>query len=149
MITVSSREQVYTAFFNHIQADAGITSRMKTFTRRLKLWTTVAKEDQPALYMEHAGESTSVIRGLPSAHVLDVNLWVYVGTDENETGPILNPILDAIDASLAPTDAGNGQNTQTLGGLVHHCWIEGQTQIFEGNLGDEAVAIVPVKILVT
>lgn len=146
MITVNSREQVYTALFDHMQ-NSGKLSMIKVFTRRLKHWSDVQPEDQPALYMEHTGESAKVMRGLPTAHVLSVNLWIYVKTDENPTGPVLNPILDAIDASLAPQT--DGENTQTLGGLVHHCWIEGETQIFEGDLGDEAVAIVPVKILVT
>jgi len=36
---------------------------------------------------------------------------------------ILNPLLGAIDAALAP---GKVDGKQTLGGLVSHCWIEGK-----------------------
>lgn len=147
MINATSREQVYLALFNQIKNFPAIASSMKTFTRRLKLWTTVAKEDQPALFMEQGGEvTTPVPKGLPPGHVFEVNFWVYVNTNEDAAGPVLNPILDAIDKALAPAP---GAEFQTIGGLAHHCWIEGQTQIFEGNLGDEAVAIIPVKILVT
>lgn len=147
MITVSSREQVFAALFSHMQANTSLSALVKTFTRRLKHWADVPTEDQPALYMEHTGESASVTRGLPTAIVLEVNFWLYVKTSGDPTGPILNPLLDAVESALAP--ANNGEHVQTLNGLVHHCWIEGQTQIFEGDLGDEAVAIIPVKILVT
>lgn len=147
MITVSSREQVYTAFFSHMQANTNLAALVKTFTRRLKHWSDVPYEDQPALYMEHSGEAAQVVRGQPTRIVLEINLWIYVNTQGNPTGPVLNPILDAVEKSLAPIN--DGDHTQTLNGFVHHCWIEGQTQIFEGDLGDEAVAIVPVKILVT
>lgn len=147
MINVDSREEVYTAFFSHMQADTNLAALVKTFTRRLKHWSDVAVEDQPALYLVHSGESRQVVRGMPPALVLEMNLWIYVNTQGEPSGPVLNPILDAVDKSLEPVTTGD--NTQTLNGLVHHCWIEGQTQIFEGDLGDEAVAIVPVKILVT
>jgi hypothetical protein len=143
MNLISSREVAYTALYNVLWA----ASAFKTITRRLKHWSDVSPEDQPALYIEHSGEVTNVVRGQPSRIVLEVNLWVYVFTEGAETGPVLNPLLDAVELALAPSTTGD--HVQTLGGVVHHCWIEGQTQIFEGNLGEEAVAIVPVKILVT
>ena len=143
MITITSRETAYTALFALLQGLAPF----KTTTRRLKHWQDVAPEDQPALYMEHAGEVAQVVRGQPTRIVLEVNIWVYVLSGGDPVGPILNPLLDAIEMALAPSE--NGDRVLTLHGVVHHAWIEGQTQIFEGNLGDEAVAIVPVKMLVT
>lgn len=143
MNLISNRETAYVALFNKL---TGIAS-LKSCTRRLKHWQDVPAEDQPALYMEHTGESTSIVRGQPARIVLEVNLWVYVRSEGNPVGPVINPVLDAIEAALLPQN--EGDHTLTLGGLVHHCWIEGSTQIFEGDLGEEAVAIIPVKLLVT
>jgi hypothetical protein len=36
----------------------------------------------------------------------------------------------------------------TLGGLVNYCRIEGDIETDEGLLGEQAVAIIPVSILV-
>ena len=143
MNLIPNRETAYAAFFARV---SGIVL-LKTCTRRLKHWQDVAAEDQPALYMEHTGETASIVRGQPARIVLEVNLWIYARTEGNPVGPVINPLLDAIEAVLLPTN--EGDHTLTLGGLVHHCWIEGSTQIFEGDLGDEAVAIIPVKLLVT
>jgi hypothetical protein len=46
---------------------------------------------------------------------------------------------------LAPSPV---SGVQTLGGLVSHCWIEGEIEQFPGVLDGIAKAIVPVKILV-
>jgi len=146
MMTIPDRETAYLALFNWLQVSQ-YTSGIKTFTRKLKHWNDVANEDQPALYMSQTGEMAKPILGLPPAIVLECDLYLYVQTNGEEVGPIINPILDAIGNALTPPQGAD--NKQTLGGLVHHCWIEGQTQIFEGNLGDEAVATIPVKMLVT
>ena len=143
MNLIPSRETAFLALFALVQGIPGI----KTCTRRLKHWQDTAAEDQPAIYMEHTGEVTQPVRGLPSRIVLETNLWLYVRSEGQPVGPTLNPILDVIYAAFEPKN--DGDHTLTLSGLVHHCWIEGQTQIFEGDLGEEAVAIVPVKLLVT
>lgn len=143
MNTIQGREVAYTALFNKLKTIPGIT----TCTRKLKHWQDVPPEEQPALYMAHDGEVRSPVRGLPDRIVLEGFLYLYVNSQGEEVGPIINPLLDAIDGAFAP--ANDGDHAQTLGGIVHHCWIEGQTQIFEGNLGTEAVAVIPFKILVT
>ena len=145
MNTIPSRETAYVALFNQLSTLEPAT--FKTLTRRLKHWQDVPMEDQPALYMEHSGEVTQIVRGQPSRIVLEVNLWIYVRSEGEAVGPVLNPLLDAVEAVLQPKN--DGDHVLTLGGVVHHVWIEGQTQIFEGDLGEEAVAIVPVKMLVT
>jgi hypothetical protein len=145
MNTIPSRETAYTALLTKLQTLS--PSTFKTLTRRLKHWQDVPMEDQPALYMEHAGEVTQIVRGQPARVVLEVNLWIYCRSEGDPVGPVLNPLLDALDTALKPQN--DGDHVLTLGGVVHHVWIEGQTQIFEGDLGEEAVAIVPVKMLVT
>jgi hypothetical protein len=143
MKTIPNRETAYVALFSKLQS----ISQFKTVTRRLRHWQDVPSEDQPALYMEHAGELAQVVRGQPTRIVLEVNLWIYVRSEGDPVGPILNPLLDLVEKALQPQN--DGDHVLTLGGVVHHVWIEGQTQIFEGDLGEEAVAIVPVKVLVT
>jgi hypothetical protein len=143
MNMIPSRETAYVALFQKLEA-LGI---FRTVTRKLKHWADTPVEDQPALYMAQNGEVKNIVRGQPTRTVLEVELYIYVYTEGGEVGPILNPLLDAVETCLEPKN--DGDHAQTLGGLVHHCWLEGQVQIFEGNLGTEAVAIVPVKILVT
>ena len=142
-MNLASRETAFVALFNLVSGISGI----KQCTRRLQHWADIPPEELPALYMQHTGETHNPSRGLPDKIVLEVSLWLYVRSEELAVGPILNPILDAIGQAFVPSIT--GENTLTLGGVVHHCWIEGQIQIFEGDLGDEAVAVVPLKILVS
>ena len=57
-----------------------------------------------------------------------------------------NEILAAVRAVFVdPTDP---SFAQTLGGLVHKCWIEGRIQKFQGDLDGQTLIVVPIKILV-
>ena len=140
------REAVYAALFSLLAATSGI----KTSSRRLKMWTEVAPPDQPALFMVQRHESSKVTTRVPTIHELYVDIILYGnngGQDQSSTAPmsILNPIVDAIEAKLLP---GAGSMDQTLGGLVERCRIDGDIQTDEGALGDQAVVIIPVTILV-
>jgi hypothetical protein len=59
---------------------------------------------------------------------------------------ILNPLLDALEAALAPSPATGIQNLG-LPAMVQHPYIAGKIETDEGVLGDQAIAIVPVEIL--
>ena len=78
----------------------------------------------------------------------EVDFYVYGQAPDELTAPatVLNPLLDAIEAALAPPAS---SNVQTLGGLVCHAWIAGKIETDEGALGGQAVAIVPIEILVS
>lgn len=142
---INSRESIYAALMSHLRSNAGLREVVKTFTRRLKHWSEVSAEDQPALYLELSGESRTTVTNRPPIITLESNIWLYVKTEDAEVGPILNPILDIIEAAFKTFDG----HTETLGGLVHRVWIEGSTQIYEGNLADEAVAVIPLRIMTT
>ena len=142
MKTVNSREIVWGALFDALRAIPCIN----LCTRKLKAWQECPKEDQPAIYLTQTGEDRVQKPGIPAKYLLEGNIYIYVSVETGEAGYVLNPVLDAIDLALEPDET---SGVQTLGGIVHHCWVEGQTQIFEGSLGDEAVAVVPIKILVT
>jgi hypothetical protein len=120
-----------------------------TSSRTLKHWSDVAPVSQPALFQAHKNDTAEVpVRGAPTKWNLRFDIYLYVNTAGKEMPPSqeMNPLLDAIDAALAPTA---GTEVQTLGGLVHHCWISGSIETDEGTLGDQAVAIIPVDILAT
>ena len=138
-----TREPIYAALFAKVAASAGFV----TTRRRLAHWTDVQALSQPALYMAQTGESARVVRGQDTIWTLDVELYIYVRAQNQEApGPLLNPLLDAVCTALAPNTP---DNVQTLGGLVQHCWIEGDIKTDEGTLGEQGVAIVPVRILTT
>jgi hypothetical protein len=143
-----ARETIYSALFALVSGAADFT----TAARKLEHWSDVGPEEHPAVFQRQLDEDRIQQRGLPSKVTLNVELYVYVHTLAQQLAPnitpsqILNPLLDAIDACFPVDDQGN--YVQTLGGQVSHCWISGKTEIFEGMIGDQAVAIVPVSILV-
>lgn len=59
---------------------------------------------------------------------------------------MLDPLLDAVDAALAPNIV---TRRQTLGGLVSHVWIDGKIMKDPGDIDGDGIAVIPVKILAT
>lgn len=146
-----TREPIYAAVFKFwSDLTVGGAPAFKTATRLLKHWDAVPGEDSPALLMLQKRENATYRKGLPTIWNLDIALYLYVRTNlqnDNTVIPsvILNPLLDAIEAALTIDDQAN--LSCTLGGLVSHCAISGPIEIYEGDLGDELVAIVPLNIL--
>jgi hypothetical protein len=144
-VTAPIREPIYAALFQLVSAIPGVT----TASRRLKHWADVPPADQPALFQVQKGETVTDRRGLPPKRVLAVELFLYAqsgGDPGIAPAQILNPLIDAIEAALAPD--GPPPAVQNLGGLVSHAWIEGRIETDEGVLGDQAVAIIPIHLLV-
>jgi hypothetical protein len=138
-----SRETIYQALFTLASGAANFV----TTSRRWKHWGDVDAASQPALFQNQKGEHVVAKNGLPAQRKLLVDLCLYASNgDPNLAGSsFLNPLLDAVEAALAPDPA---TERQTLGGLVSHAFINGAVEIFEGVIGDQAVAIVPVEILI-
>jgi hypothetical protein len=136
-----NREPIYTALFAKLAAVPGIV----TASRKLKHWSDVPAIEQPALFMAQGAETAIRAAGLLTKWVLDVKVYVYVNTSGAlAPSSALNPILDAIEAIMNPALVGS---RQSLGGLVHDARIEGAVETDEGSLGDQAVAIIPVRII--
>jgi len=108
----------------------------------------VPAASQPALFQAEHGESYGEpAKGLPPKRVLDVELYLYARADGGQLGgAILNRLIEAIEAALAPDDLSG--NVTTLGGLVTYCRIEGRVLKEPGDLDDQALAMVPIKILI-
>ncbi len=138
-----NREAIYSALFARIATAAPFV----TIGRRLRHLSDVSAAEQPALFMVQKSELAHRTRGLPPKWLLNVELFVYVHSPDDLTSPatVLNPLLDAVETALAPTGA---DDTQTLQGLVDHAWIAGKIETDEGALGGQAVAIIPIEILV-
>jgi hypothetical protein len=126
------RETIYAALWELAASAAQFTST----NRRLRHWTDVAPAEQPALFMSEKG-GQAVIKKLGAPIVSDPYLAPVT---------ILNPLLDAFEAALAPSPTTGIQNLG-LPQMVQHAYIVGKIQTDEGVLGDQAIAIVPVEIL--
>ena len=140
-----AREPIYAALFARVAAAAGFV----TAGRRLRHWSDVAPAEQPALFQYQKAE-TAVVKalGAPTVWILRVELHLCAHSGDPHLAPaaILNPLLDAVEAALAPNAAGGIQDLG-LPAFVQHAYIAGKVATDEGALGDQAVAIVPVEIL--
>jgi hypothetical protein len=138
-----TREPIYLALFALLSAIPGLV----TTSRRLLHWSDVFPPQQPALFQVQKKELQQPKKGFPAKVTLQCDIYLYVNTGNDLTvtpASTLNPLMDAIEAALAPNPA---TGVQTLGGTVSHCWIEGEIITDEGVLGPQGVAIVPVFIL--
>lgn len=146
-----TREPIYAAvfaFFSGLLLSGNPVFR--SATRKATTWDNVPIEATPALLMTQVRELAQYRKGLPTIWRLNVNLMLYVHTGAGNDpdivpSQIFNPLVDAIVASLAVDDQSN--NACTLGGLVSHCAVEGAIEIFEGDLDDWAIVVIPITIL--
>ncbi len=139
------REAIYAALWELGSNAAGFASA----NRRLRHWTDVAPAEQPALFMSEKGAHAAVkALGAPIVWTLYADFYVYVHSSDPYLAPasVLNPLLDALEAALAPSPATGVQNLG-LPTMVSHAYISGKIETDEGVLGDQAIAIVPVEIL--
>lgn len=138
-----TREAVYAAVFARAAAIPGLV----TASRKARHWADVAPAEQPALFQIQRQESFEAMTGLPPKRRFGVDLYLYAHSRDPAVAPssLLNPLLDAVEAAFAPEPV---SGVQTLGGLVEHTVIGARIETDEGVLGDQAVMIVPVEILV-
>ena len=139
-----SRETIYAALFALVSGAAPFV----TASRRFRLITDMQPSELPALFQQRSGEETQQTRGIPPKYVMRVDLAIYSFNPDTKGAatPQLNALLDAVEAALRPNPA---TGIQSLGGLVSHCFISGKTEIFEGELGNRAAAVIPVEIVTT
>lgn len=147
-----AREAVMTALFNQLlimqQSPSNPTGAFVTISRRLKLWTDTPVEQQPALFLvEHHEETSSQNPGMNSRDIMNAMIWIYASAPEGTVGgTILNNLLDAVDNALSPTDI--SVNMNTLGGLISRMYIDGPLMKDPGDLDGQALAVIPVKLLI-
>jgi hypothetical protein len=144
---MAPREDIYAALFALLKSlTVGGQPAFNTASRRLVHWNDVATADQPALFQAQIVETATSTNSIPTLWEFRVDLYLYAhtdGTDKDTPSSILNPLIDAVVEVLKPQSF-----EQTLGGLVTRCRIDGPTQTDEGVLGNQAVCIIPVVIVV-
>jgi hypothetical protein len=155
-MTVPSLEPVYEALFALLQgvsfaAPVGASS-LTTWadaSRRVKHFSEVAKELQPACYQAEHKQVWQPKRSiaLPQRRIISANWIAYFRTDENQIGAQIQQLLiDGINVTLAPDSQPN--DTLTLGGLVEWCRIEGDVWCEPGDLDDQGMLVVPISMMV-
>jgi len=138
-----NRETIIEAFAQRVYACADFLTR----GRRLQHWNKVT--DQPAVFIRHVSDHYDRAQGILPRLTLNLEIWIYsrAGADPHvapDSG--LNDLVDSVEAALAPDNA--MLRTLTLGGLVQHCWLEGEVMFDPGDLDAQAKCVLPVKILV-
>ncbi len=121
------------------------------FTRRFKDLPSIATSAQmPYLMLTKPREQypARAITQLPAKRTFraDITIALSAGTDQNgEPDRALCDILDQLDLALRPPV---GSETLTLGGLVDHCYIEGDIICVPGDLDGIGMIQIPIVILV-
>ena len=149
------REPIWVALLALLQGSLG--AKIVTSGRNHVRPPQLMPEQQPALFLLQVREKRDPRPpGTPGKVTLEGIIVLYCQSAEpvvSETGQdvalgatTLNSLFLLVDAALAPDNPMTGK--QTLGGLVTHCWIEGNTDMDPGIVTQQAAAIIPVKILV-
>jgi hypothetical protein len=149
-----NREPIWAAFFALLfpALTQGSGGPFISVSRRARNYTQVTPVEQPALYLIERRETASAKnRGLPTIWHLHGEIYIYARNELNQVaagsggGQVLNPLIDAVEGAINPGTVPG--MIQTLGGLVSRAFIDGDVQVDEGNLDNQAVAIIPIHII--
>jgi hypothetical protein len=139
-----------TAILNVIQnmtfgsAINGVTT-WNTVSNRLRLWGEVAPDQQPAAFLVTHREMDEY-RGLGLLRRrLELGIWCYTRSDNTPGGPQLDTLMEAFEAAFTKPDDFS-TNSNTLGGLVYWCRIEGRVFKDPGDLDFQTLLIVPLVV---
>lgn len=138
-----NRELIYGALFTRLQA---LTSQgFVTVSRRLRHVNDVLDTEMPALFMAQGKETPSYEAGRTPIWYLRCTLYVYIKDPAGAVpGQLANSLMDAVTAVFTPDNP--NVNSFTIGGLVHHCRIDGTIETDEGTLGEQMIAIIPIEM---
>jgi hypothetical protein len=144
-----TREQVAVAIFNLVSSVAGIVYS----SRRPQEFSAVPIAQMPALYMGNMLEEYKYLHGTasPAIITLTYDFWIYVNVQDPNLIPdtIINNLLDAVEAALAPVPYGSPGAVQTLGlAGVNHAWMEDLVFRAPGYLDGQGQVRFTVKVLV-
>jgi len=137
-----AREPVFAALFSLLQSATAFT----TSSRRLVNVQDLAAEAFPAAYQLQGKQIVKKTVITPPIYEMEATWIIYAFSNDPNIAPstVLNPLVDAVLKVLIPAPL---SNALTLGGLVTQCAVSGDIEIFEGVLGDRAVAVIPLQIL--
>jgi len=142
----TTRSQIENAFFALLEMTSGITDSSQRFVH----WDQVNETQMPFLTLLKTGEERGRSGTLPIL-TLKYHVFVYIsaGLDPDDVpGTVMNALLDAVDAAVAPSGADALSGLQTLGELVDHVWAEGPVFVDNGDIDGKGVAAIPFEIVV-
>jgi hypothetical protein len=119
-------------------------------SRRLKLWSDVPAAMRPACFLFEGGaEIYADSAGPVPKRSLALRLFIYIDAYDFTTSgaALLNKIMDALDAALAPQGADISHGRNTLGGAAYRCAIDGKPLKDPGDLDGDGLLIVPIVIV--
>lgn len=133
------------------QGDGPEDQGFLTVSRRVVLFNDCPA--QPACYQAEHADTVAQVTGMPYKTILQAKWLVYqnVAGDPKALGVVENNlILQGIHEALAPLpgDPGFHDQRNTLGGLVHHCFIQGELFKDPGDLDGQGMMVIPIKVLV-
>jgi hypothetical protein len=138
----ATREAVYATLFAKLQAVPGLV----TVSRRLQNVQDMQPEQLPAAFQLQGQQDARFTGANPTTNTWRADWLLYAYDDDPTSAPSvgLNAMIDAAVAALAPPPYAD---KQTLGGLVEYAAIDGSIQVFEGALGNRAVAVLPITLV--
>jgi hypothetical protein len=117
-------------------------------SRKFKHFDKVGADIQPALFQTEIEEKITQRNRMPSLRIWRVNWTVYFssdpGDDDDMPAVAMNDFMDALEAVFP--DAGDEMGGQTLGGLVDHCWIDGDVLKVAGDDDGQGMMVIPITI---
>ena len=140
-----NRENIVNALLKLLSSSVSFT----TVSRKFQTWSSISSSEKPAMFLLERSESyIRANEAVPEVVTLEIDLYICVDAGKDQSlvpASVLNNLIDAVEAALTPNKL---TNSQTLGGLVSHCRIEGKIIKNSGDLDGDATAIIPIKILV-
>lgn len=145
-----NNENIYAALFSLLETLVGnplsTAQPLVSASRRMDSFTNVAAAQMPCLFQVQREDDADWKFGRPAKWTLSADLFIYVPISADKTiipSQVYNPIVFAIRSLLVPA----GDVTQTLGGLVNRCSMEGKTQYWDGVLDNVAIVALPVQMI--
>ncbi len=139
---MTSVESVFAALFAQLTGATAFT----TSGRRLVNVQDLNPEAFPAAFQLQGKQTWRFSPNSPPVLTLRA-VWALYTFQTNpaaaQSTP-LNLLLDAVRTAMLPPAGGV---KQSLGGLVEYAAIDGDVEIFEGVLGERAVALVPITLV--
>lgn len=145
---MTAREDVYNALFTILSGATWGSGSAFAFKSR-KVIQPASLPAQPALMLVSHVEIVSQVTGLPYRQTWKASAIIChkAGIDPNAIPAQTDDlIIDAIFTALQPV--GYDGERQTLGGLVHHCFVDGSILKFPGDFDGQSLIQIPISILV-
>ena len=116
-----------------------------TCETKLRLWGDVKPEEQPAAFIVSHRELDEY-RGLGLyRRRLELGIWCYSRSGEGTGQADLDMMMEAFESAFNTMD-NSSSGSNTLGGLVYWCRIEGRVFKDPGDLDGQTLMIVPIII---